>query len=60
MITRENISKERLGQILDNLCAWAVEHDDAFLERFIKVSGMTEEEAYAFELTDSISENLDE
>ena len=60
MLTRENISKERLGQILDNLCAWAAEHDDEFIEAFLQASGMSEEEAYAFDLIDSVSENLDE
>ena len=60
MIRRKDISKERLGAIVDNLCEWAAEHDDEFVEAFLQASGMTEEEAYAFDLTDSISENLDE
>ena len=60
MVRREDISKERLGAIVNNLCAWAAEHDDEFVEAFLKASGMTEEEAYAFDLIDSVSENLDE
>lgn len=58
MVRRKDISKERLEAIVDNLCAWAAEHDDEFVEAFLQASGMTEEEAYAFDLTDSISENL--
>ena len=36
MIRRKDISKERLGAIVDNLCEWAAEHDDEFVEAFLQ------------------------
>lgn len=40
----KEISNQRLLQILDNLFAWAADHDQEFYECFIEASGISSHE----------------
>ena len=39
------MEKERLEQILNDIMAWGMDHDDEFMEALVYASGMTLEEA---------------
>lgn len=42
------VSKERLEEILNNLCAWALEHSEEFVNDFVYAGDFTSEEAKKF------------
>lgn len=43
-------TKERLEEILNNVCAWVGEHDNEFINAFLYAGDFTLEEAKHFEL----------
>ena len=45
-------TKERLEKIVNNLCAWAAEHDNEFINAFLDAGDFTLEEAKHFELNE--------
>ena len=55
-----NLSRERLEQIVNNLCDWACEHDREFTECFIQAAGLTYEEALDLGLLEDVEPEPDE
>lgn len=51
------MTKERLEEVLNNLIAWAVDHDEEFLDCFIYAAGFTDEEKKELELCEETDED---